>query len=77
MIILYIVGTVLMIFGVLSIISINNAPDDELPAPKEQLAFASILVTLIGLLLFISARAVDNFISEHINKPQSSINFIK
>ena len=77
MIILYIVGTALMIFGILSIVSINNATDDELPAPKEQLIFASILVTIIGLLSFISARATDNFISEHINKTQNNINFIK
>lgn len=77
MIILYIVGTALMIFGILSIISINNATDDELPAPKEQLIFASILVTLIGLFSFIFARVTDNFISEHINKQQSNINLIK
>ena len=77
MIILYIIGIIMMIFGILSIASLHNIEDDELPAPKEQMIISALLITLIGLFSFIMARITDNFIEEHYSNTQNNINIIK
>lgn len=67
----------MMIFGILSFISVYKANDEDLPAPQEQMAIASMLIILAGLFSFMMARATDNFIEEYFNKPQNTINIIK
>ena len=73
MFILYAVGILMTVFGMLSFLSIHNVDDDDLPAPKEQMVITSILIILGGLLSFTMARATDNFIEEHFNKSQNNI----
>ena len=77
MIILYIVGIILMSFGVLSFISLYKIDEDDLPAPKEQMLITSMLIILAGIFSLTLARITDNFIDAYFNKPQNTFNIIR
>ena len=77
MIILYIVGIIVMTFGVLSFISLYKIDEDDLPAPKEQMLITSMLIILAGIFSFTMARITDNLVDAYFNKPQNTFNIIK